>query len=78
MLKPKYRKNLRGFKEYEPISDHDGNCIHITESSLATEPAIRLFSLGETSKDGHMHLTIPQVKQLIGLLQIAMDNHYQT
>lgn len=77
----------RGFIEYKEFIDLNNTTIRVQESSLATQPAVWIFT--ENKEDGRTdvagmegkpfkmdaHLSISQTKKLIKSLQMFIDNN---
>lgn len=72
----------RGFKHLADLVDLDGGTLRVCESSLATQPAIRLFvtqghpELGGTTM-AEAHLSFAQARRLADRLNWVCDHHYQ-
>ena len=69
----------RGFKQGEKKTDLDMTTYHICESSLATEPAIRLYidEAPHLSNNDSLHLSLEQARQLAEDLLMLCSDHYQ-
>jgi hypothetical protein len=76
----KAKESARGFLNYEPRADLNSSSWYVGESSLATQPAIRLYLTDMTTGepvDAGLHLTIDETKVLIRQLRNTIRNHYQ-
>ena len=69
-----WTKSQRGFKQGENQTDLNGTEYHLCESSLAFNPAIRLY----IHTDDNLHLSIEQARELASSILELCENHYQT
>lgn len=75
----KRSKSDRGFKSGEEDTDLNGRRYWVSESSLATQPAIRIYVDPTCSslEEPHLHLSIEQAHRLACELHDLCLRHYQ-
>jgi len=75
--KAKFTKSNRGFKQGQKKTDLNGTTFHLCESSLADQPAIRLYIDETPDKFRSLHLSKEQAGELVDEIYYLFEKHYQ-
>ncbi len=67
----------RGFKQVFEMHDLYGTTVRVVESSLATQPAVWVFTENVNGVKGTAHLGFEHLDALVEALKWIKKNHYQ-
>lgn len=67
------KRSERGFGIYAELEDLNQNQVRVSQSSLATEPAVRIYSTNPTGQTTGLHLSVEQATLIRDALTVWLD-----